>query len=254
MVQQETNLCCKCCCCQPNIDYRMSPYTEAYQPGTDLERTWYIVEDAGFLGRCLGCLYPGAKKTQWTVHEGGNTDAPVLMTHEKDMTCSHCPAVGCTDGGEIVRCPCCCFLPYLRTRNAQGHLLGTTKYVCDMFPFVPKFDVFDANDQHIYRIRPNTCCFGCCVMCRRAGNRQQGRRRGCFRVPHPIREPVEPYNQIADADIQDLWAGFVRQACTKQETLGVKFPPAQAGQDAFAIKATLIGAAILLNTLIYDHE
>jgi hypothetical protein len=65
---------------------------------------------------------------------------------------------------------------------------------------------------------------------------------------------VEPYNQIGDADITDLWAGVVREVCTKQETLGVKFPPTQPGRDPFATKATLVGSTILLNTLLYDHE
>jgi hypothetical protein len=75
-----------------------------------------------------------------------------------------------------------------------------------------------------------------------------------FRVPHLIREPAEPHNQIGDADIVDLWAGFARQVCTKQETLGVKFPPTRPGQEAFAVKSTFIGATILLNSLLYDHE
>lgn len=249
MVQQETNLCCRCCCCQPNINYRMQVFTDDYEPGTDLESTWFIAEDAGFLGRCCSCLYPGARKTQWTVHSGSNAEGPVLMTHDKEMTCSHCPAIFWSDGGEILRCPCCCCLPYLTTRSPDGQVLGTTKYVCDRWLFVPKFDVFDANDQHIYRIRSETCCLGCCVRCRRGG-----RRGGGFRVPHSIREPFEPFNQIADADITDLWAGFVRQACTKQETLGVKFPPVREDQDRFAVKATLVGATLLLNTLLYDHE
>jgi hypothetical protein len=122
-----------------------------------------------------------------------------------------------------------------------------------MWLCVPKFDVFDAMDNHLYRIRSETCCMGCCVKCRR-GNGNQGRRRGLFRIPHQIREPVEPYNQIGDADITDLWAGFMRAACTKQETLGVKFPPDVPGQDNFATKATLVGATLLMNTLLYDHE
>lgn len=258
MVQQETNLCCRCCCCQPNINYRMQTYTEDYQAGTDLAAMWYIKENAGFLGRCLSCVFPGAKKTVWTVHVGGDESGPVLMTHEKEMTCSHCPAVFVSDS-EILRIPMCCCLPYLTTRDAAGRVLGTSKYICDMWLFVPKFDVFDADEQHIFRIRPDTCCCGCCVRCRCGRQGQQGqqgqgqRRGGKFRVPFQIREPVEPYNQIADAAITDLWAGFVRTCCTKQETLGVKFP-AREGVDMDAMKATLVGTTLLLNTLLYDNE
>lgn len=216
-----------------------------------------MTEDAGFLGRCMGCLCPGARKTKWTVHEGGTADGPVVMTHEKEVTNSHCPAVCISDGGEIVRCPCCCFLPYLATRDPEGQLLGTTKYVCDMCLFVPKFDVFDAQDQHLYRIRSDTCCFGCCVQCK-CGGQKGGSRRGRFRVPHHVREPNEPYNKLSgslgEADITDLWSGFVKQVCTKQETLAIKFPAVADANQAFATKATLVGATILLNTLMYDHE
>lgn len=254
MVQQETNLCCRCCCCTPNINYRMQPYTDDYQAGTDLAAMWYIKENAGFLGRCVACLFPGAKKTVWTVHEGSDESGPVLMTHEKEMSCSHCPAVFLTDALEILRIPMCCCLPYLVTRDAAGTVLGTSKYTCDQWLFVPKFDVFDASDQHIFRVRPDTCCFGCCVRCRYFQCGQQGRRRGGrFRMPFQIREPVEPYNQIDDAAITDLWAGFVRQSCTKQETLGVKFPACE-GVDMDAMRATLVGTTLLMNTLLYDHE
>jgi len=260
MVQQETNLCCRCCCCQPNINYRMQPWYDNYSPGTDINTTWYMVEDAGFLGRCLSCQFPGARKTRWTVHQGDNASGPVIMYHEKEVTCSHCPCVCVSDGGEIVRIPWCCCLPYLETHAADGRLLGTTRYVCDQYLCVPKFDVFDAQDNHVYRIRSDTCCFGCCVQCRRGNSAQNqgGRRRGLFRVPHQIREPVEPHGKLSgphgEADVTDLWAGWRRQICTKQETLGVKFPHMQEGGDPFAMKATLVGATILLNSLMYDHE
>eukprot|EP00928_Gymnodinium_smaydae_P080719 TRINITY_DN64366_c0_g1_i1.p1 TRINITY_DN64366_c0_g1~~TRINITY_DN64366_c0_g1_i1.p1 ORF type:complete len:313 (+),score=30.75 TRINITY_DN64366_c0_g1_i1:90-941(+) len=253
LVQQETNLCCRCCCCMPNINYRMKAVNgdHGYQPGDQVEPTWYLAEDASFFARCISCFCPGAKKTKWSVHAGGSADGPVVMTHEKGWSNSHCPAVCISDGGEIVRCPCCCFLPYLTTKDADGTVLGTTRYICDMWPFVPKFDVFDADDNHLYRVRSDTCCFGCCVRCRMGGQGQQ--RRGRLRVPHKIREPCHPHNQVSDADITDLWAGVVRQICTKQETFMTKFPPSS-GPNSHAERATLVGATLLLNTLMYDHE
>lgn len=258
MIQQETNLCCKCCCCQPNVNYRMSPHQGDYTADgrTDIPATWFIAENAGFCGRCLGCLFPGAKATTWSVHEGGDATGRVIMTHSKGTTCSHCPAVF-AQHGEILRIPCCCCLPYLETKDQHGNKLGTTRYVCDQWLCVPKFDVFDANDQRMFRVRSETCCFGCCVAFRCGGQRQGGRRQGRFRVPHQVRHPEPPFDVIPEADITDLWAGLIRQICTKQELLGVKFPAAtslQHGQDVRAAKATLVGTALLLNTLLYDHE
>lgn len=257
MVQQETNLCCRCCCCQPNVNFRMSTWFDDYQPGTDIQTQWYIKEDAGFLGRCMHFQFPGAKKTQWAVHYK-NAEGPVLMTHDKPVTCSHCPCVGASDSGELIRCPCCCCLPYLDTRGPDGQLLGTTKYVCDMCLWVPKYDVFDAAGNLIYKIRSDTCCFGCCVQCRR-GNRANGggRRRGCLRVPFYVREPNEPHNRLqgplGESDITDLWAGWARECCTKQETWGVRFPEIPA-DSARARKSTLVGATLLLGMLHFEHE
>merc|ERR1719162_2735637 len=100
----------------------------------------------------MSCCFPGARATTWTVHRGHDTSGPVVMRHEKGTTCSHCPAVCLADSGEILRVPWCCCLPYLATVDQDGNLLGTTRYVCDMWLCVPKFDVFDAQDQRMFRV------------------------------------------------------------------------------------------------------
>lgn len=256
MIQQETNLCCKCCCCEPNINYRMQPYIEDYRAGENLQAVWYMAEDAGFLGRCCALMYPGAKSTKWTVHDGPDTSGAVLMTHEKDWTCSHCPLV-CISDSDWIRCPCCCCLPYLTTKGPDGQVLGHTRYVCDMCIFVPKFDIHLGAGEPAYRIRPDTCCGGFCVKPRLRTGTQGGSRGGRFRVPYLIREGNEPYNQIGDAAITDLWAGFKKECCTKQETFGVRFPRDAEPLDhhnKFARKATFVGATLLINTLMFDHE
>jgi len=221
----------------------------------DIVARWYIAEDAGKCARWSGCCCPGAKATTWRVHDGSDATGRVIMTHEKGTTCSHCPAIFGM-GGEMIRIPCCCCLSYLETKDQHGNTLGTTKYICDMFLCVPKFDVFDANDQRMFRVRSETCCFGCCTVCN-CGQHQGGRGHGRFRIPHQIRHPEAPFEAIAEADITDLWARLMRQCCTKQELLGVKFPTAmslQHGQDIQKAKAILVGTALLLNTLMYDLE
>lgn len=254
MIQQETNLFCRCCCCQPNINYRMAPHEGEYVADrSDVLATWYIAESASFWGRCLGSLFPGAKATTWAVHEGGTPEGRVIMWHEKGVTCSHSPALIMLHG-HVFHMPWCCCLPYLTTYDGDGTKLGTTRYVCDRWLCVPKFDVFDAQDAHMFRVRSKTCCFGCCKM---PAVRQLGGGRRRLRVPHQVRHPVEPFDEIEGADITDLWAGLVRQCCTKQELLGLRFPAATSlhhGQDIKAAKATLVGTTLLLNTLLYDRE
>lgn len=253
MIQQDTNMCCRCCCCHPDIDFRMQGYTESYEPGTDIEPWWYIREEAGFFGRCMSCWCPGARKTKWTVREGTAPDAPVLMTHEKAMTNSHCPVVCIGDNGDLVRCPCCCFLPYLTTFDAEGRELGTTKYMCNVpFCLVPKLDVVDPSDRAIFRVSPDTCCLGCCVRC--TLKRQGGGRQRRFRIPYLIRSPTEPHEQLGDAAVSDLWAGVVRDCFTKREVYGVKFPEVPAGEDPQAVKSLLVGTTLLINALFHEYE
>ena len=52
--------------------------------------------------------------------------------------------------------------------------------------FVPKFDVFDGNGTKKYRLRPDTCIGGCCVMCRCGGKGSGGK---CCRIPYIVRDP-----------------------------------------------------------------
>lgn len=233
MIQQDTNMCCRCCCCQPPIDFRMQGYSDSYEPGTDIEAWWYVREEAGYFGRCMSCCCPGARQTRWTVRQGTAPGGPVVMTHEKPMTMSHCPTVCITDGGDLVRCPCCCCLPFLTTRDASGRELGTSKYVCNIpFCFVPQLDVVDAGGTRIFRVAPDSCCCGCCIRCRcqRRGDQSGGGRRRRFRVPHYIRSPEEPHEKLGDAAITDLWAGVIRDCFTKREVYSLKFPDVPAGR------------------------
>jgi hypothetical protein len=243
MIHQETNVCCKCCCCKPNVNYRMLGWQQGEYTAdgrTDIPATWFIAESAGFCPK--HCFFTSARATTWSVHEGDDATGRVIMTHSKGATC----AVFASDC-EILRILCCCCLPYLETKDEHGNKLGTTKYVCDQWLCVPKFDVFDANDQRMFRIRSETCCFGCCPACRSGGH-------GRFRVPQQVRHPEPPFDTIPEADITDLWEGG-RRRCTKQELLGVRFPHSnQHGQDVRAAKATLVGTALLVKTLLYDHD
>lgn len=182
--------------------------------------------ESTFFMRCLsGCL-PGCRAVKYVQHaskipnsvvtsedyhwctcqcddhpkglteEDRNKD--VVATHEKEQTC----------GGPFV----CCNQPYLETKDADGNLIGKTKFVCDWWRkciciliwlwllctyishhpilfsvvFVPKFDVFDGNGTKKYRLRPDTCIGGCCVMCRCGGKGSGGK---CCRIPYIVRDP-----------------------------------------------------------------
>ena len=109
------------------------------------------------------------------MHEGSGPAGRVVLTHSKEATCSNCP--WCPPHPKM-RVPWCFCLPYLETRDADGELLGTTKYVCDACLFVPKYDVLDADGEAAYRIRPDVCCLGACVRFRCGGPNGN-----CWRIP-----------------------------------------------------------------------
>lgn len=213
----------------------------------------FIKEEAPYCGRCWSNAYPGARKTTYTVYEGESENGRVLFRHEKDCTCSNCPLMMYSDGGPV-RCPWCCCLPYLDTKDAQGNLLGKSKYVCDMCIFIPKYDLFDCKGDHIYRLRSEVCCCGMCVKCRCCEKNSGGGKGKCFRVPFLIREPTAPFNPIGDGAITDLWAGSFHECCNNREMYAIKFPPNMNPQDADAIKKTLIGMTLLLDITINEQD
>lgn len=65
--------------------------------------------------------------------------------------------------------PCCFNLPYMTTYDARtNRKLGSSKMICggDVKPTCsPKLAVYDANDEPVYLIRPNLCCFDQCEAC-----------------------------------------------------------------------------------------
>jgi len=248
VVSQATSQCMRCCCFQPSINFVMTEGKNNVSPVDQVRQNelgevgGWIAEESSLLGRACSACVPGARKTKYTTHSGPIPDSlrkeegelgcckiqwgpmadafgaidpstlgEVMFTHEKEWT------NGVTAGLGDMRVPCCCNLPYLETKDTKGKVLGKTEYVCDMCLFVPKFDVKDGAGNSKYRIRPDTCVGGLCVMCRCGG--QGGK---CCRVPFFIRDPVtqEPVKcnnegGESNAQITSLWMGMKR-CCQKK--------------------------------------
>lgn len=273
MLKQETSQCCRCLCCQPPIDFLIQDFSADWQPGDELQTKLYIKEESGYWGRCFSCFAPASRSLRYNVHDGSDAQAPVIMSHYKETTLPHCCRcfLPTPDGPVPIPFCCCCCLPYLTTADARGQVLGTTRYVCDAFPSVPKFDVFDERDERTYRVKPDTCCAGCCVRCRfgTQGADQTGRKqKKCCKVPFHIRAPHEPFEKLSDAELTELWSGWKTECCTGKVTFGLKFQPAPeqeqmggqreltAGEQRMMVnrRATLIGTALLLHLTETEHE
>jgi len=146
--------------------------------------------------------------------------------------------------------PNCCFLPNIVTKDANGNVIGKTQFVCDGCCFVPKYDVFEANGQKKYRIRPDTCVGGLCVKCHCGGAKGK-----CLRVPYIVRDPItyEPLkgnDGQENAQVTNLWSGFKNECCTQRDAYHVVFPDNATAEE----KLVLTGSAILIDVLEVENK
>ena len=118
------------------------------------------------------CTCQGDELPKGLTEEDRNKD--IVAFHEKKQTC----------GAQLSGC--CQPHPYLETKDANGKTIGKTEFVCDWWICVPKFDIYTGSGEKKYRLRPDTCVGGCCVMCRCGGKGSGGK---CCRVPFIVRDP-----------------------------------------------------------------
>jgi len=254
IMRQKNSLCCRCLCCQPNMEWVFADYKEDF--GADdiskFQTKLTAFEDSTCCGRCWSFKAPGCRMSKYNVYKGELTPetsagVPVLFTHEKDTTCGS--NVLCYSGEDVgVRIPMCCCLPYYETKDNTGATLGVTRYVCDSFCFVPKFAIYQGADskkegaQPKFLLAPETCLGGCCIKI----NMGKGVKK-CS-VPFLIRDPATQ-QPVTGGKIAELWAGFKRECCTRQALFQLKYPE---GAD-IALKATMMGAAMLVDLVIFEQ-
>ena len=248
VIKQRTSECCRCCCCQPNIDWIIGSYDKYVDPNVEPPAVLYIEEEAPYCGRCWSYCLPGARPTTYNVHKGSTPDDPIVLRHEKSWTCGQNILVGLSDGGPI-RCPCCCFLPYLNTyEHRTNQLLGSSRYLCDECLFVPKFGIYDNLGNPQYLLRPDTCCCGCCVLCKCC---EKGAR--CCQIPYYFRhfDTKDKIDQDEEVSIRDLWAGIGSEACTKKNLYAVKYPT---NCTSNSTKATIQGCTLLIEMTMVEQN
>ena len=259
LMTQKTSQCCKPCCLQPNIHWTIKPMTtdeDAMPTISEAEgKSWidappmmFVRETAGFLGRCFSFCGPGSRKTKYETFAGEDDTGELLFYHDKDHTMGVNQVVGCNDKGQFIRCPCCCCLPYLKTKKPDGEEVGKTIYLCDMCLCVPKFMVSKRGEPR-YLIRPDVCCGGVCVKCKCGGKKKGGGSANCCKIPFYVRDPVTK-EKIDEAQITDMWAGFRHEMCTKRDLYMVMFPKEADVED----KALLLGATNLIDICLNEQE
>ena len=254
-LKQHTNECCRCGPCQPNIDWLVQPYLNYSTSPVDLTydapTILFVKEDAPYFGRCMSWAGPGFRRTTYNVHLGGapvDKNQPpagqIVMRHEKGWSCGKDCIVGCNNDGQLVYAPMCCCLPYLDTYDSlSNQKLGTSAVECVLCLWVPQFSIADAQGVKKYRIKPATCCCGCCIdFCKIKSKTGVG----CCRIPYLIRDWVtdEPLGgPLGEEGINDLWLGLTKECCLQKNLYACKYPHVFTEAE----KATMIGC-----TLLYD--
>lgn len=168
-VQQTPRGCCQeAFGCTARSEYRLyAGFTENMRngilPGANVEsdplQIGHMLEESPF---CDRCFWSGMRRFSIPITVP-DENGEVMMYNEKDFSLpTHCILHG--DNGDIW-IPCCCNLPTLKTYTSDRTYVGKTKYVCDEYLCVPKLRTYDANDNPMYMIRPETCCAGCCPVC-----------------------------------------------------------------------------------------
>jgi len=264
VVAQSTSQMCRTGCCQPSINWlvREADNFHGGNPHHDYPNVAWIHEESTWFQRCgSGCM-PGCRRVKYVHHSSNIPEAvadaedfqwctcqcdelpkglseedrtkDVIATHEKTQTCG----------------ACCCFEPFLETKDADGNLIGKTVYVCDGCIFVPKYDIYDGAGAKKYRLRPDTCIGGCCIMPRCGGGGGK-----CCRVPYIVRDPetFEPMSGNGGTDkaqVTNLWSGFKNECCTQRNAYHLVFPDDATQQE----KLTLMGSSILLDVMMYEQQ
>jgi len=269
ILAQSTSQCCRHGICQPSINWVIRE-ADNYHGGNphQLEQQAWIHEESTFFMRCCSGCIPGCREVKYVQHgstipesvvkgedyrwctcqgdelpkglseEDRNKD--IVATHEKKQTC----------GAHLSGC--CKPHPYLETKDADGKTIGKTEFVCDWWLCVPKFDIYDGSGEKKYRLRPDTCIGGCCVMCRCGGKGSGGK---CCRVPYIVRdpntfEPIKGNDGKENSQATQLFSGWKNECCTQRNAYHLVFPDTATAED----KATLIGASILIDVLYAEQQ
>lgn len=140
-------------------------------------------------------------------------------------------------------CKCCCYQE--ASFSSGGDQIGRIKETC--FYCIPTFNIYDSDDNHLYVLRPPTCCGGCCVNCCAEGNPCG---KGCCKTSFRFYEPNKPTLGDAEYDgkILSKPKSLATELFTDANAFDVTFPN---GASA-AVKGIVMGTTIFLNSIFFE--
>jgi hypothetical protein len=246
------------CGCEAKSEYRVYPgHVEQGQPRAEgIPQIGHLLEDSGFLIRlCCADMRGFTMKLAAGDKPAGEPGAgPVQAVYEKPFSFPIFGKMYIPTDSDIIKVnfPCCCFLPSVDTKTPDGRKVGSSRYICDLHPFVPAFEVLDEPGRVMYYVRPDTCCCDQCITCNCCG----GPGAGCIFTPFYIRDPItkqpvpSAFGPERPAEIRKVWSGFKKECCTDADNFHVIFP-AGASEE---VKMNLLGTNMLIDFSWFETQ
>lgn len=240
----------ECCGCEAKSEYKISAMDFQYlQSGgwlsegvSSLPDELYALEESGC---CMRLCWRDGRAMDMGVSLGGEQGGPDVVRYSKPCGCPLNLAIPIDEGSVTV--PCCFALPELSTMTPDGKELNKSAYICDMYCCVPKFGYYE-NEEEVYRLKPMTCCGGCCPMiqCKRTPS-----------VPFYFHDP-ESGEVLSDGAVDEesypqiikVWTGMVKESCTTADTFAIFFPQGCSAER----KAGLLGLTFLLDFTVFERQ
>jgi len=107
--------------------------------------------------------------------------------------------------------------------------------------------MYSEGGQDIYKIRPETCCMGCCIVCKCGKG-------GTPAVPFYFWNPQNPDEKIGAEQgdqapqITKVWAGLKKECCSTADNFAVFFPQGCTPER----KAGLLGSTMLVDFVFFE--
>lgn len=240
----------ECFGCEAKSEYKISAMDFQYlgsggwlnEGASSLPDELYALEQSSF---CMRCFWKDGRSMDMTLSLGGEEGGPGVVGYKKPCGCPLYLSIPSDEGS--IDCPCCFMLPELATIAPDGSELNKSAYICDAYCCVPKFGYYEGGNE-IYRLKPMTCCGGCCPVCK------------CKRTPSL---PLYFHNPESGEVITDgapdeenypqilkVWTGMRKECCTTADTFAVFFPRGCDPQR----KAGILGLTFLVDFTLFERQ
>jgi hypothetical protein len=237
----------ECLGCEAKSEYKVSKMDYQYIDGCRLKEgamtmqdEMYIIEESNC---CLRICFQDGRPFVLKVSTGSEPGGSPIVEYRKPCGCPVMFTIR-TDNGNV-DCPCCCMLPEVTSFTPENTELNKSKYVCDMCMYVPKF-MYSEGGTDIYKVRPETCCGGCCIVCKCG--------KGGYQIPFYFWDPASGEKVMSRKgednmpQITKVWAGMKKECCSTADNFAVFFPDNCSPER----KAGILGMTMLVDFVFFE--